>query len=487
MNLPRILIVDDYSPTRNLVAEALSQTGEYQVFEAENGREAMGLFQENPFDLVISDIMMPQVSGLDLLTSVLELAPGTPVIMMTAHAAAPLTVSALKKGAVDFLQKPFDLDELLFKVKLYLRDKEEARILPDQQTWTLLSGLRDEVAVHRYINESLDRVNGNNDEIFDLIVGMALQILSGATAYLLIYDNERFEWQIKAFKTKTPQLMPSPQNQLWRRLWNEVTEKRRGLVCNHEDEKKVPYSLVAAPLAIRGRVLGMLVVLRERQGALFSRKEVEILEMILRRAALEVENNILYESIYGNVLDTFQSLITSIEVRDHYTQSHSLRVSKMAVTLARSMNFLQTEIQSLRIAAMLHDIGKISVPDNILLKSGGLTAEEYAIIKNHSSVGESIIKPIALLDREKQIVRHHHERFDGRGYPDGLAGEKIPALARVLTVVDSFDAMVQKRPYREAKGIEWAYDELKRYRGTQFDPEVVDLLLKTDWEMTAAQ
>jgi HD-GYP domain-containing protein (c-di-GMP phosphodiesterase class II) len=187
---------------------------------------------------------------------------------------------------------------------------------------------------------------------------------------------------------------------------------------------------------------------------------------------------VLYESVYANLLDTFKSLVASIQVRDHYTEQHCGRVADWATRLARHCNCSARDLESLRIAALIHDVGKIAWPDSILLKPGRLTAEEYLIVKNHPSVGEKILSPVLLLDKEKEITLCHHERWDGKGYPAGLSGTEIPFLARIIGVVDSFDAMTNNRPYRKALSHEVAMAELHQHRNTQFDGELVEAFIQ---------
>ena len=136
------------------------------------------------------------------------------------------------------------------------------------------------------------------------------------------------------------------------------------------------------------------------------------------------------------------------------------------------------DIESLKIAGILHDVGKIAVPDSILLKTDSLTPEEYLIIKNHPTIGENILKPVMLLDKEREIIQCHHERLDGKGYPLGISGNDIPFLARILAVADSFDAMTNNRPYRPAMSIEKAVEELVKNKNTQFDADIVEALIK---------
>jgi HD-GYP domain-containing protein (c-di-GMP phosphodiesterase class II) len=147
---------------------------------------------------------------------------------------------------------------------------------------------------------------------------------------------------------------------------------------------------------------------------------------------------------------------------------------KIAVQLGCSIK----DRESLKIAGVLHDVGKIAVPDSILLKAGKLTSEEYMIIKNHPTIGENILRPVVLLEKERRIIQCHHERWDGKGYPLGLSGTEIPYLARILAVADSFDAMTSDRPYHPAMPLQKAIEELVKNKNTQFDPDIVDAFIK---------
>ena len=156
-----------------------------------------------------------------------------------------------------------------------------------------------------------------------------------------------------------------------------------------------------------------------------------------------------------------------------------MRVTKMAVSLARALKCPEQDIESIKIAGILHDIGKIAIPDQILLKPSKLSAAEYAVIQEHPVIGENILKPMLLFDREREIILHHHERWDGTGYPRSLAGEEIPYLSRILSVADSFDAMTTDRPYHKAMPTHTAINELEHNRFMQFDGRILDCFLNT--------
>ena len=477
----KILVVDDYLPTRNLIVETLGQTSQYQITEAENGQEALHLFEENDYDLVISDIMMPGMSGMDLLHLIRERNPAAAVIMITGNPTTDLTVSAIKKGAVDFLTKPFDIDELLYKVDIHLRQKE---LLKGESLWQVLeqSRLKDktaELSKQSYIYDSIEDSPMDNDVIFHKIADLALQLVDGEVCSILLFDEEDNEFHNKVIRGNTEGIDQNyTQSPALKMVFNEVIERKEAILINSNDHPEVAPSLICAPLMIRGSILGILSIRKKKNREIFSKKDLHHILSLTKRASLNMENKILYESIYSNVMDTLKSLISSLQVRDHYTEEHSNRVTEESIRIALRMNCSVKDIESLKIAGVLHDIGKIAVPDSILLKQGKLTTEEYLIIKNHPTIGENIVKPIILLDKERRIIQCHHERWDGTGYPIGLKGNDIPFLARILSVADSFDAMTNNRPYRSAMLKEEAIGELVRNKATQFDPDVVDAYIK---------
>lgn len=177
-------------------------------------------------------------------------------------------------------------------------------------------------------------------------------------------------------------------------------------------------------------------------------------------------------------LQLMQMLSTTIEAKDEYTKGHSHRVAEYSVLIARELGWNEKDLHDLKNAAYLHDIGKIGIPDTILNKPTKLTEEEFAIIKEHTTIGANILKNISLIDHVQEIVRNHHERYDGTGYPDGLKGEEIPLRARIVAVADSYDAMSSQRIYRNQLPLEKIIRELERNKGTQFDPAIADIFLK---------
>ena len=184
-------------------------------------------------------------------------------------------------------------------------------------------------------------------------------------------------------------------------------------------------------------------------------------------------------------LDMIQTLRYTVEAKDPYTRGHSDRVSEFSVLLGRKVGLPEDQITTLQVGGLFHDIGKIGIPDRILLKTEKLTDEEYAEIKNHPSIGARILSFATIFKDIVPIAKYHHERYDGKGYPEGLKGEEIPYLARIAAIADTFDAMTSRRSYRDALDLQVVKDEITRCKGTQFDPELADAfldILENDFE-----
>ena len=186
------------------------------------------------------------------------------------------------------------------------------------------------------------------------------------------------------------------------------------------------------------------------------------------------ETNDKLEKAY---LESVQTLRYTVEAKDSYTRGHSDRVSEYSVLIGKKVGLPEEELKILKIGGLFHDIGKIGIPDSILQKNAKLTDDEYSEIKNHPSIGAHILGAASIFQDIIPIVKHHHERFDGKGYPSGLKGEEIPYMARIAAIADTFDAMTSKRSYRNALEINTVIEEIERCKGTQFDPKLADVFL----------
>lgn len=331
-----ILVVDDEMIVRRLLHQKLAGEG-YQCLEAASAGEALEVLRENPdIGLVVSDIKMPGKSGLELLAEIKSLYPDTAVIMATAITETGTAIDAMKKGAYDYLTKPFKLDEVVFSV-------------------------------------------------------------------------------------------------------SRALEKRNLQLENRE-----------------------------------------------YRRSLEDKVEVQAEKIRSSFFNSITSLAYALDAKDGYTAGHSQRVSEMAVAIGIEMGVPQALVEQIRLAGLVHDIGKIGVDGNVLHKPGILTPEEREEMEKHPAIGEKILKPVVDDSEILAMVRNHHERWDGGGYPDKLAGESVPLGARIMALADTFDAMTSERPYREAKSVTYAVDEIRRCAGTQFDVAIVEAFLQARSVITQA-
>lgn len=236
-------------------------------------------------------------------------------------------------------------------------------------------------------------------------------------------------------------------------------------------------SFLGVPLWTRSHFVGVLCLGGKKTGERFTKDDLSLLSTLGSQAALAIHNAQLTEVREQALLDTITALAHAIEAKDGYTSSHCEKMTGRAVAVARSLGLPEQEVENVRLGAILHDVGKIGIPDAVLNKPGKLTAEEYEIMKQHAVIGARIVQPVAALQGVVPIVRHHQERYDGSGYPAGIAGQQIPLGARIIGVVDTYGAMTEDRIYRKAPGHERAVNELIRFAGQQFDPDIVQVFL----------
>jgi HD-GYP domain-containing protein (c-di-GMP phosphodiesterase class II) len=236
-------------------------------------------------------------------------------------------------------------------------------------------------------------------------------------------------------------------------------------------------AIICAPLIVHSKIIGVIEVLNKVDGSDFSSQDLETLVSVASTAAISIENLRLNQTLLDAYKSTIKALAAAIDAKDPYTRGHSEHVTEYALLGANSISFTEEELEDLEYAGILHDVGKIGIADSILNKPGPLTAEEGDIISTHPQIGANMLKDIPFLEKARELILHHHERYDGKGYPDGLKGEAIPMGARLLAVADSFDAMTSDRPYRAALSTAFAIIELKRCSGTQFCPVAVDAFI----------
>jgi len=249
---------------------------------------------------------------------------------------------------------------------------------------------------------------------------------------------------------------------------NDVTKDERFDKGVDEATGFTTGSIMCVPLVIQRRTIGVIEVLNKLDGSDFNEQDLEILVSVGSTAAMAIENTKLHQSVVDGYKSTIRALAAAIDAKDPYTRGHSQRVTEYALWGGVSIPMSQGELGLLEYAGILHDIGKIGMPDSILRKPGRLTPQEWDMVRRHPVIGANIINDIPFLEQARKLVLHHHEKYDGTGYPDGLVGNDIPIGARLLAVADSFDSMTSDRSYRAALSANRALNELHKCSGTQF-------------------
>ncbi len=494
----KILVVDDEEGILD-VTEGYFQRKGYEVYTAGNGVEALKILKQIKIGCVFTDINMPQMDGLELAEKIREIESTLPVVVMTGYPSLENSIQTLKNGVVDYLIKPVNLEQMELTLKRILRERElfvENLILKEevgrQERLKLLNQeLLERVEEVNTLNRVMEDFSSTDSSygIFNKVVDLGVEELNAEKVFFHIYsDQDKSLVQMassdcgienEAVRTLFGRDLSKAANEFILDVLS--TDHNPCLISDSRKNKRlddVICSLMIVPLKIRDKIFGVASAFSFSEKKQFNEKDVYYMSFITQKAASAIENIALYENIYDNLFSTLYAFVTALEVRDLYTRKHSTRVAKYAHMIAEEMKCTEEELDIINFAGSLHDIGKIGIRDDILLKPGRLTDEEYEKIKEHPVIGADIISKLGLWDREMEIIRHHHERYDGKGYPDGLKGDATPKLARILCVADSFDAMVSERAYRKKMDRSQVIEIIKSNSGTQFDPEVVKAFLE---------
>lgn len=279
-------------------------------------------------------------------------------------------------------------------------------------------------------------------------------------------------------------LPPGQVHRLADELMGVLRQRKAPLLINHLDKDRTfqwlgasAQQLLAVPLLRGEQILGCLFGLDKLSGE-FDTVDSKLLNSIANESAIYLENSMLFEDVRGLMMGLLHSLVSAVDAKDAYTCGHSERVALLSRLLAQEAKLDSHFVERIYMAGLLHDVGKIGVPEAVLQKTGKLTPEEYEQIKKHPEIGARILRDIRQIEDILPGVLHHHERYDGKGYPAGLAGDAIPLMGRVICLADCFDAMTSSRTYRKALPLEVALTEIQRCSGTQFDPALTDAFLK---------
>jgi len=469
---PRVLIVDDEKFIRDILADFLGMEG-YVVRTAEDGQAALNELNHAQYDLVISDLKMPRMGGIELLEQIGQAAPNALTVIMTGFGTVETAIDAMKRGAYDYILKPFKVEEVIHVVQ---RGLEKQRLAAEN--------LRLKEALSLYKVSEAIAASLSLEEVLATVGDTAIHEIHADLASTWLDDGEGgyFERQRLLPPTHMRQGPMREATEFGRLSPKTFVEHfaQDSMLLEHaakamhffEAEPEIPVqSIAAVPLRMKDRLVGWISVSSFTKGKRFDEGQRKLLSIVGSRAAAAIENARLYEDLRATFQQTIEGLAKAIDKMDRYTAGHSDRVATYAMYLAIRLGLPPEQIEIVRQSALMHDIGKIGCVFN-LNKPGKLTQDEYEVFKKHPGYGKDILEPIKFLNPLIPGVHLHHERWDGRGYPLGLKGPDVPLMARIIAVADTYDAMASDRAYRRALPHEVAVAEIERCSTTQFDPEV---------------
>lgn len=501
----KILIIEDDMFLRNSLMNFLKHEG-FLAESVGNGDSALELVKDNFYDLIVTDIKLQgEMDGLEIVAAINKIYSHkkSAVIVITGFIDPEIPVRAIRMGIDDFIYKPFDFQQLLHSIKRSFQIRslekqkneyiEEIKRMKDELEKSN-SQLENKVGertkelfllfeVGREIISSLKL-----DNVLDIIVKKTAEVLMVKICSILLCDDKGSQFYIAASRGLTETAVKETQLVLGEGVSGVVLRDKTPLLMsdvdsdprfagrNKENYYKGPFASV--PLIVNDTARGVININCPCSKKEFDSDDLDFLKGVADHAVIAIENGRLYTNLEKVYLETITALTSIIEMKDHYTKHHCERVTIYAIAIAQALKLSQSEIELLRSACQLHDLGKISVDEKILTKPGKLTEEEWREIRMHPVKGAELLRPLTLLGGIVSLVEQHHERYDGKGYPAGYKGNQIKLGARIMAVADSFDAMTTSRPYAKSLTLDEALAEMERCRDTQFDPEIVDVFIK---------
>jgi response regulator RpfG family c-di-GMP phosphodiesterase len=478
----RILVVDDEECILDIFKSYFESAANYTLLTASDGLEALEIIKSDQISCCFTDLSMPRLDGVELARRIYQYDNTIPVVVMTGYPSMDIAIETLKNGVADFITKPFNMEQILptiskvisarstFVENILLKEEVEKSKKLIKINNELTRKIK-EIKIINLILQDLDQAKSSRD-IFNKLVNLSGKITPCDEAHFCFFTQEMKNYEIITSFYKDGYMASDDAEIIEKEMIEKIAADGIPYLIKRKNGEG---NIIAIPLKIRSRVFGILASIINNKEKCFTEKDIYFLNFLLEKASFSIENLALYENIYENLFSTLYAFVETIEARDPYTKQHSASVSGYAMLIARENGCSQEEIAKLEISGNLHDIGKIGIPDSILLKPGQLSDDEYEIIKKHPVIGSNIIGHLGMWTDEQDIIRHHHERFDGTGYPDRLKGEEIPLLARILSVADVYDALITDRSYRQRMSNKVAAEMIKENSGSQFDPKIVDI------------
>jgi len=499
--MQHILVIEDQVEVREVIVESiLGILGSVDIGEASSLAEAQVVFHSRKWDAIVTDCNLGDGSGLDFVAEIRDKKIDIPVVMISGFLSPARLKHADELGIDRVLPKPFKPEELVAAIKELLGGSVTQQGKPLQSGGTeynsyagrsLLPKLfdmdRNKSLLFRIVNEL-----PHHHDVAKLCNGaldIAMDISRTSRGFACLYDRGKRRLVMVAtqcgpnqhqLETAPPvsKLDDTPFAQLLlsdMAFIDVASEAGKLHACWPQVDAD---NFMALPMRLQETQMGLLCLMdRHVGGEAISASDRHLLGMLIRQLDTLLDNRAVHAALTDSAMETLIALVHSLEARDRYTKDHSERVGALAAMLAAGMDLPDDEVALIRAGGRLHDIGKSGIPDAVLLKPGRYTEREYAIMKAHPGIGDAILRHMDTLAYERQIVRHHHERIDGNGYPDRLKGDQIPLSARIVCTADSIDAMTTHRVYRMAQPMSFCVEQLKTNSGTQFDAGVVEVAL----------
>ncbi len=505
-----ILVVDDDRRVIDLLQISLTQNG-YNVNTALTGEEGLESARRESPDLIILDLRLPKKTGFEVCASLKSSKETShiPIVMVSASAEVDARLQGLMHGADDYLTKPFSPKELLIKVRRIFERIEKTELLStkNKELETEVAKNREDLLVRNkelrfqvYSLETLMELTHQLNASLDLDYTLNTLILSvvgqlRVNAACLFLTNQREDptrleaCTFKGLKEEQARAIGFSYDGAFVRALlplegEEIQPLRLGQLEHDLDVEAEVGSLFAVgltivcPVVMKRRLAAILAVGEKVSGQEFTANDLDMLRVLSESACMAIENARLYKDLQDSYVSTVRLLVSRIEEKDPYTHGHTERVAEYSVGIAKEMGFIPEEIQRIQFGAFLHDIGKVHTEDHVLHKPGALSEEEWRMVKMHPVRGAEMVKGVRFLERGVDVIRHHHERVDGKGYPDGLKDDQISLAAKIVNVADAFDAMTTDRPYRSGLTTEQAVAQLTEKAGSQFAAEIVDVMVQ---------
>jgi len=486
----RVLIVDDQVAEREMMQEILDREG-YETVAVGGGEEALKVAPQ-AFDLLLTDIVMPHMGGLELVKAFQEVSPETASVLITGYASIETARAAMQHGVYDYIVKPFDRAELCAAVAKVLERKklaeENTRLKELVGLYKISQSMirsKDQRRVLEFILNSgvnQTKCSGGAILLFDsLNRGLVIAAASGAWELVAWLANALLERGIRSWVGEMDEAL----------LFTDVKQHPLFERIEHRypDESFLPRKLqnieiLLLPIKSENETLGLLNVYREKAPRLLGEGDLELLAILATQAGALIKSRQLFSELEDSSLEALCSVASWVDDRSLCTHGHMERVAELSEQLASRISLSGAEVRTVKLGAMLHDIGMIGVSESVLNMPGELMPQEWEMVKLHPVIGDEVLSPISFVAEARRIVRHHHERLDGSGYPDGLTAKQITNVIQVVSLCDAYDAMVSPRPWRPALSPGEATANLLEERGIKFDPEMTDIFIDMVKERT---